>query len=81
MSDPKQWCYQDKCGPFVQTGFHLEQYLVCKTCKEEVSCALKDRREASKRQQWRKEAAAEYQDADVENLFSSIDDDTPYWGL
>jgi len=35
----KNYCYRDVCN-FVQTGFHLEQYMVCTKCKEEVTEAL-----------------------------------------
>jgi hypothetical protein len=47
MSDVKRWCYQDDCK-IVQTGFHLEQYFVCKVCRLEVSEDLKTRIETCK---------------------------------
>lgn len=39
----KNYCYKDSCK-FVQTGFHLEQYMVCTTCKDEVTQSLCDRK-------------------------------------
>lgn len=38
----KAYCYKDGCGPVVETGFHLEKYLVCTKCKEEVTENLRD---------------------------------------
>lgn len=40
MEKVKQYCYDGGCD-IVQTGFHLEQYFVCKKCKKEITPALK----------------------------------------
>ena len=37
----KSYCYKTTCE-VVETGFHLEKYQVCKTCKEEVTENLKN---------------------------------------
>lgn len=37
----KTYCYTHECE-LVKTGFHLEQYWVCKSCKKEVTDALKE---------------------------------------
>lgn len=37
----KRYCYASKCGPVVITGFHHEQYPVCKACKQEISERLR----------------------------------------
>ena len=39
----KNYCYKVPCGPVVKTGFNLEQYFVCRECKEEVTESLADR--------------------------------------
>ena len=39
-SHQKSFCYDLACGPVVKTGFHLNQYWVCKRCKLEITEAL-----------------------------------------
>ena len=36
----KTWCYEGKCGPIIQTGFHTGQFYSCSKCKEEVTEAM-----------------------------------------
>lgn len=33
----KNYCYSNKCGPVVRTGFQHDFYFVCRQCKEEVT--------------------------------------------
>lgn len=41
MSKPKSSCYEQDCsGPVVETGFRLDQFLVCKKCKSEITKQL-----------------------------------------
>jgi len=53
---PKNYCYKESCE-FVQTGFHTEQYMVCRVCKEEVTESLcqrkKEEQEAERKRQER----------------------------
>lgn len=37
----KTYCYKGDCE-YILTGFHLEQYPVCKICHEEISENLKN---------------------------------------
>lgn len=37
MSKIRSYCYKNNCGPVVKTGFHLEEYFVCRECKEEIT--------------------------------------------
>jgi hypothetical protein len=48
MSDKKKYCYKSSCN-FVQTGFHIEQYFVCRECREEVSDSLRERKTEEKK--------------------------------
>lgn len=46
--DVKTFCWKPwgECN-IIKTGFHLEQFFVCTTCKSEVSEGLKDLKEAA----------------------------------
>lgn len=37
--DKRIYCYKSDCE-IVQTGFHIQQFLVCRTCKREVAESL-----------------------------------------
>jgi ATP-dependent protease Clp ATPase subunit len=66
MSDKKKYCYKSSCE-FVQTGFHLEQYFVCRECKEEVSDTLRERKTEEKeaeRKRLEREAAKREEEED-----------------
>lgn len=39
-NDIRTHCYNKKCGPVVEAGFHFERWLVCKECKQEVTQRL-----------------------------------------
>ena len=39
MSNAKNYCYKDSCE-IVRSGFHLENYPVCRDCKQELTEAL-----------------------------------------
>jgi hypothetical protein len=67
MKDSKGFCYAADCGPVVQTGFHHEQYFVCRRCKSEITEHLKKQIEA--------------RNAGNEPEKEDDDDDEPYWGL
>ena len=67
---PKNYCYKD-CCEFVQTGFHMEQYMVCRVCKEEVTQSLCDRKKEEqeaerKRQERNKQRQAQEEDEQKE---------------
>lgn len=38
----KKFCYSSSCGPAKLTGFNIEQYWVCTSCKEEITERLKN---------------------------------------
>lgn len=40
MPDKKDFCLDRHCGPVVVTGFHIDNYKVCKKCHLEISDKL-----------------------------------------
>ncbi len=52
----KNFCYSPSCN-FVKTGFHLEQYWVCKFCKMEITDTLQKRKEEERKQEKEREEA------------------------
>ena len=69
----KMYCGKDTCD-IIQTGLHHDQYHVCKTCKEEVSDAIKDRWES------RNKINAEIE-AILDSEADDADDMQPFFGF
>ena len=61
----KNYCYKSTCK-FVETGFQIEQYLVCTHCKEEVTPELKTRKEEELEQERKREERRKTSEANSE---------------
>lgn len=68
----KNYCYAS-CGPVVVTGFHHEQYKVCKSCKQEISDALYERIKSNEKAQDEPKKGDKKDDGKG--------DDTTWWGF
>lgn len=70
---PKSICYSGNCE-IVETGFRLEVYYVCKTCKQEVEKDLKERTEKYKELQRLREEEKKKQEKEERNtIFEFLD--------